>query len=89
MKGGEEEGEGPPISLSMKRQGILTARNYSHLTECTDCVHYRADMCVHRNYFGRAVFSHGHGGRYTVGGSEWGKYKIFRTLSYFCPIFRL
>ena len=86
MKGGEEEGEGPPISLSMKRQGILTAPNYSHLTECTVWV-------LHGRYLHIATilsFVFSHGGQYTVGGIGRVNTKYCaRTLSYFCPVFGL
>ena len=46
----EEGGRGPPILLSMKRQGILTARNYSHLRV------YSQQICEHHNYFGLCLF---------------------------------
>ena len=56
----EEGGRGPPILLSMKRQGILTARNYSHLTQCLHSgvvVYCSASMYVIvYNYFGLCLF---------------------------------
>ena len=70
MKGGEEEGEGPPISLSMKRQGILTALNHSHLS-----LSIARQICAHCNYFELRLFPWWpvHSGR------QWeGKHKIFR-----------